>query len=203
MENLSEVKQHQNPTLENFKSLLDELQVQANLGKREAKDLINRERKILRTYITKERAFLKKTTQDASQHEINIMNKFSDLQDDLDKKIPNGKSAFDSYKKDVLKDIYALEYAIKTESYDVRKSLFKNLESFKTKLDAYRLQVAMSDYDSRDQLEDQRIELNDKINNIRKVIKDREAQDKKWDSFSEEVTSSFKHMKNAFSELLG
>lgn len=202
MKSTEELKEQGQQTLENFKALLDELQVQVNLGKREATDLMNKERKNLRNYISKERAFLKQTAQKSSEHEKNLMNKFATLQDDLDNKIPNSKRAFDSYKKNVLQDIYSLEYAIKTESYDVRKSLQKKLDSFKTKLDGYRLQVAISDFDHRDQLENKKIELNDRINDIRKMVKDRQTEDKKWENFSGEVSSSFQHMKKAFSELL-
>ena len=202
MKSTSDLKEKGKQTLESFRALMDELRVQAALGKAEAKELINEERKNLYDYISKERALLRKTAQLSVEHEQDLMDKFAALQNELDKTIPDTKRKFDSYKKVVLQNIYDLEFAIKTESHDVRKSLQKNLNTFKTKLDAYRLQVAMSDYENRENLNNRKSELIGRINEIRSMVKDRQAEDKKWEYFSEEVAESYQHLKKAFSDLL-
>ncbi len=202
MKNTSELKEKGKQTLESFRTLMDELRVQAALGKAEAKELIDEERKNLYDYISKERALLRKTAKRSVEHEQDLMDKFAALQEQLDQAIPETKRKFDNYKKVVLQNIYDLEFSIKTESHDVRKSLQKNLNTFKTKLDAYRLQVAMSDYENREKLNTRKSELIGRINEIRSMVKDRQAEDKKWEHFSEEVSESYQHLKKAFSDLL-
>lgn len=202
MRDTTELKEKGKQTLESFRSLMDELRVQAALGKAEAKELIDEERKNLYDYISKERALLRQTAQISVEHEQDLIDKFAALQNELDNPIPDTKRKFDNYKKVVLQNIYDLEFAIKTESHDVRKSLQRNLNVFKTKLDAYRLQVAMSDYENRENLNNRKSELIGRINEIRSMVKDRQAEDRKWENFSEEVSESYQHLKKAFSDLL-
>ncbi len=202
MRDTTDLKEKGKQTLESFRSLMDELRVQAALGKAEAKELIEEERKNLYDYISKERALLRQTAQLSVEHEQDLMDKFAALQNKLDNPIPDTKRKFDNYKKIVLQHIYDLEFAIKTESHDVRKSLQRNLNTFKTKLDGYRLQVAMSDYENRENLNNRKSELIGRINEIRSMVKDRQAEDKKWENFSTEVSESYQHLKKAFSDLL-
>ena len=202
MRDTTELKEKGKQTLESFRSLMDELRVQAALGKAEAKELIDEERKNLYDYISKERALLRQTAQISVVHEQDLIDKFAALQNELDNPIPDTKRKFDNYKKVVLQNIYDLEFAIKAESHDVRKSLQRNLNVFKTKLDAYRLQVAMSDYENRENLNNRKSELIGRINEIRSMVKDRQAEDRKWENFSEEVSESYQHLKKAFSDLL-
>jgi hypothetical protein len=202
MKSTTDLKEKGKQSLESFRSLFDELRVQAALGKAEAKELIDEERKNLYDYISKERALLRQTAQLSVKHEQDLMDKFAALQNELDNAVPDTKRKFDNYKKVVLQNIYDLEFAIKTESHDVRKSLQRNLNTFKTKLDAYRLQVAMSDYENRENLNNRKSELIGRINEIRSMVKDRQAEDKKWEYFSEEVSESYQHLKKAFSDLL-
>lgn len=202
MKDISDLKERGKYTLENFKALMDELQVQVALGKKEAKDIYDKERKILADFIRKERALLRKTAEQSLKHEQDLMDKFAELEKELDQKVPTTKTKFDAYKKLLLKKIYQLEFAIKTESYDVRKSLQKKLDLFKTKLDGYRLQVAMSNYEHRENLQNRKIALVNQINDIRSMVKDRQAEDRKWENFSEEISTAYKHLNRAFSDLL-
>ena len=202
MKDISDLKEKGKHTLENFKALMDELQVQVALGKKEAKEVYDKERKILADFIRKERALLRKTAELSLEHEQDLMDKFAELEKELDQKVPATKGKFDAYKKLLLEKIYQLEFAIKTESHDVRKSLQKKLDQFKTKLDGYRLQVVMSNYDHRENLQNRKTALVNQINDIRSMVKDRQAEDRKWENFSEEISTAYKHLNRAFSDLL-
>lgn len=202
MKDISDLKEKGKHTLENFKALMDELKVQVTLGKKEAKDVYDKERKILANFIRKERALLRKTAKQSLEHEQDLMDKFAELEKELDQKVPTTKSKFDAYKKLLLGKIYQLEFAIKTESYDVRKSLQKKIDKFKTKLDGYRLQVVMSNYEHHENLQIRKTALVNQINDIRSLVKDRQAEDVKWENFSEEISTAYKHLNRAFSDLL-
>lgn len=202
MDKISDLKEKGKDQVEHIKTLFDELQVQMALGKKEAKDIYDKERKLLYDFISKERALLQKTAAAALEHEKSLMEKLASLQKELDEPVPNGKKKFDNYKTMLLQKIYDVEFAIKTESKEVRRSLQKQLDFFKTKLDGYRLQVAMSNYENRDKLEERKTELGVKINEIRGMVKNRQVEDEKWNRFAEEVSESYKHLKNAFSDLL-
>jgi len=112
-ENLKEKGQQQ---LDRIKQAMDEMRVQAALGRAEAKDLFEKERKTLSKFINEEKALLEKSNEVSVSHEKDLLSKIDDLEQKLVQVVPANQTEFDTYKKDVLGSIYQLEYAIKTKS---------------------------------------------------------------------------------------
>ena len=189
--------------LSSIKQAMDELRVQAALGKAEAKDLFEKERKTLATFVNKEKALIGKSQEVSISHDKDLINKIGDLEQKLEQAVPANETEFDAYKKNVLGSIYQLEYAIKTESNDVRKSLQNKLNNFKVKMDGYRLQLALSKVEDSPTLQARKEELVKQIDEIQALVENRKAQNKKVESFYEEVAESYNHFKQAFSDLLG
>lgn len=198
-ENLKEKGQQQ---FNRIKQAMDEMRVQAALGKAEAKDIFEKERKTLSSFINKEKVLLKKSEEVSITHEKDLLNKIDDLEQKLEQVIPPTGKEFDTYKKDVLGSIYQLEYAIKTESNDLRKPLQNKLNNFKVKMDGYRLQLALSKVEDSPALQTRREELVKQIDEIQNMVENRKAQNQKMEGFYQEVTESYNHLKKAFSDLL-
>jgi len=199
-ENLKEKGQLQ---LDRIKQAMDEMRVQAALGRAEAKDLFEKERKTLSKFINEEKALLEKSNEVSVSHEKDLLTKIDDLEQKLVQVVPANQTEFDTYKKDVLGSIYQLEYAIKTESNDIRQSLQKKFNDFKVKMDGYRLQLALSKVEDSPALQARKEELVQKIEEIQSMVENKKAQNQKVENFYQEVAESYSHFKKAFSDLLG
>lgn len=182
-------------------AFLEELELQMALGKAEARDAIEREQKTFRKFINQQKSHIRHTTDAAEEHRLDLSRKFNALEAVLSKDLPHSKRKFDAAKKQTLTAIYELEDQLKTAYGDVNLSLQQQLDKFKTKLDGYRVKLALSNVEDEVQLQNRKVELQKAINSIQEKINEESEARGKVDHFVEEVSESFDHMKKAFSEL--
>ncbi len=186
-----------------MKVLLDELQVQMALGKAEAKDIFERERKNFMQFVSDEKKVLRKSGEAAGKHRQTLMEKFNGLDARFAKASAENKRQFDVQKRETLHAIYELELAMKEAYGDVGMALQAKLDAFRANLDTYRIKLALGEFDAAsNELELLKPELVDAMAEIRKRLEKEVGAGEKIDSFTNEISTSFDHMKKAFSNLL-
>ncbi|MBI1226089.1 MAG: hypothetical protein GC192_12710 [Bacteroidetes bacterium] len=185
-----------------MKVLLDELQVQMALGKAEAKDIFDRERKNFLNFVSEEKSVLRKTGQVANSHRALLMQKFDAFDARLARPIAKNKRQYELRKRENLHAIYELELAMKEAYGDVGMSLQVKLDAFLDKLDTFRIKLALGDFETEIEMEALKSELVGAVGDILERLKKEGGAEEKINAFSHEVSSSFEHMKKAFSNLL-
>jgi hypothetical protein len=187
--------------LQQLKTIFEELEVQMALGKKEAKEVFEREKKTLTEFITQQKDKLKEAGEVAEDHRRELINKFNTLEAVLSEDVSTSKRRYDTYKDKVLKNIYELEFAQKQAYGEVRSSIREQLDQFKARLDAYRVQLALSKMDNIEELEARKAEIKEKVAEMREKLQQEEESGGKLNHFVDEVSASFDHMKKAFSDL--
>lgn len=188
--------------LTQMKVLLDELQVQMALGKAEAKDIFERERKNFMQFVSDEKKVLRWSGEAACRHRQAMMEKFNALDVRFAKASAENMRQFDVQKRETLHAIYELELAMKEAYGDVGMALQAKLDAFRAELDDYRIKLALGELETASELEMLKSELVEAIESIRKRLEKEVGAGEKIDSFSNEISTSFDHMKKAFSKLL-
>jgi hypothetical protein len=188
--------------LTQMKVLLDEMQIQMALGKAEAKDVFDRERKNFLQFMSEEKNMLRRTGEAAAKHREVLMEKFVALDARLAKVPAENKRQYDVQKRETLHAIYNLELAIKEAIGDVGMALQVKLNAFRGKLDDFRIKLALGEFEEEGVLEAMKPELVDAIADIRERLKKEAGASEKIDSFANEISTSFDHMKKAFANLL-
>ena len=185
-----------------LKSFLDELEVQLALGKAEARDVFEREKKNLNQFLNEEKARLQRMSEMAEDHRRDLQLLFEKLEASLYQDFPTNKRKFDSFKKESLQAIYELEAGLKEAYGDVGEEMQRKLDEFKAKLDAYRIQLALGSMEEETELAERKQSLQKSIGEIRTRLAERTSHSGKVDHFVDEISESFEHFKKAFSDLL-
>lgn len=188
--------------LTQMKVLLDELQVQMALGKSEAKDIFDRERKNFMQFVSEEKNVLRRSGESASKHRQTMLEKVEALQVCLAKVASENKRQYDVQKRETLHAIYSLELAMKEAYGDVGMALQGKIDTFKTKLDNFRIKLALGEFEAEAEVEALKPELVEAVVDISERLKKEAGAGEKIDSFANEISTSFDHMKKAFSNLL-
>lgn len=184
-----------------IKAYLEELELQMALGKADAKDAIEKEKKNFQQFLRKYRSQIHDSVDESHEHLHELNTKFANLAAKVDMALPPTKRKFDQYKKDTLSAIYELELTLKEKYGDVGEDVEKRLDNFKDKLDAYRIQLAFTEVKEEDKLRERKVELLNAINEIRDKLQEREEAGAKLEHFVEDISDSFDKMKKAFSDL--
>lgn len=187
--------------LEQLKTVFEELEVQLALGKAEAKEVFEREKKNMNEFINDQKARFKKEEKIAEEQWDNLREKFEALEASLGLNTPDAKDKFDEMKEKTLHTIYELESAMREAYGEVGGKLREQLDQFKAKLDSYRIQLALSEFGSESESENRRAELRKKVEEIREKMGKEEEDANKLDDFVSEMSASFEHVKKAFSDL--
>ena len=188
--------------LTQMKVLMDEMQVQMALGKAEAKDIFDRERKNFLSFVSEEKNVLRRTGEAATKHRQTLSEKVEALDARLAKAPAENKRQYDVQKRETLHAIYNLELAMKEAYGDVGMALQIKLNAFRAKLDDFRIKLALGDFEEEAMLETMKPELVNAISDLRERLKKEAGASEKIDSFANELSTSFDHMKKAFSNLL-
>ena len=187
--------------LEQLKTVFQELEVQMALGKAEAKDMFDREKQNLNSFINEQKAKFRKENEAVDAHWETLRDKFEALEAQLSKATPDTKEAYDALKTETLHAIYDLENAMREAYGELGSSMRLQLDQFKGRLDGYRIQLALSEFGSQEDADKRLEELKSTVTDIRSKM-DKEVEDaNKLDDFADEMAASLDHIKKAFSDL--
>jgi hypothetical protein len=187
--------------LTQMKVFLEDLQVQMALGKAEARDTFDRERKNVTEYVREMKTQAKKTEKNGKDHRQILKDKLTIFNNQIIKDAPGSKRSYDQWKKNTLQAIYELEFAIKEGYSTVGYSMQTKLDIFKPKLDAYRIQLALGNFEAFEELVKPMADLLSRLDEMDEKLNKEEKASEKIDTFAEEMNQSFDHMKKAFGEL--
>ena len=185
----------------NLQMLTDELQVQMALGKAEARDIIEKERKTFSKYINEQRREFAKVENESNENRRTFLSCVEDLESALFDKIPEGTKEYDNYKDGLLNKVYKLEEVIRDNYPEMPEGMQDNLDVFKAKMDAFRVNLALHDKDNPEKVEKIRGEFTEKLEEIRNLLSNKEETHSKLDNFVEDISESFNYLKRAISEL--
>ena len=185
----------------NLQMLTDELQVQMALGKAEARDIIEKERKTFSKYINEQRREFVKVENESNENRRTFLSCVEDLESALFDKIPEGTQEYDNYKDGLLNKVYKLEEVIRDNYPEMPEGMQDNLDVFKAKMDAFRVNLALHDKDNPEKVEKIRGEFTEKLEEIRNLLSNKEETHSKLDNFVEDISESFNYLKRAISEL--
>jgi hypothetical protein len=185
----------------NLQALYDELQVQMALGKAEARDLLEAERKTLKEYINKQRKELSKSSSIVAEDRREFLMRVENLESVLNEDVPTKERAYVTYKNNLLAKIYELEEEVREHYPTLSKEMQEVLTSFKAKMDAFRVNLALHDKDNPEKVKRIRAEFTDKLTEIRNLLNEREVAQTRLDNFAEDLSSSFNYLKRAITDL--
>ncbi len=184
-----------------IKAFLEELELQMALGKAEAKDAIEEEKKNFQHFLRQYKSQMDEVEDGTLDHIKELNDKFAALAAKVNLPMPATKRKFDQYKKETLHAIYDLELAMKEKYGEVNEELMVRLDAFKDRLDAYRIQLAFTEFQKEEELMERKNELLDAINEIRDKLQEKEEAGARLEHFVEDISDSFEKMKKAFSDL--
>ncbi len=187
--------------LQQLRTIFDELEVQLALGKAEAKEIFEREKQNVSQFIEEQKIRFRKEQALSEEKWQQLLVAFEALEVELNAETPVEKSAYDEQKSKTLQRIYELEHIMKESYGDLGASLREQLDAFKARLDAYRIQLALSEFGDQEAAESRRFELREKVIEMQAYMRKEEANANKIDDFVSEISTSFEHLKKAFSDL--
>lgn len=185
----------------NLKTLTEELQVQMALGKAEARDLIEKERKNLSKYINKQKKELTDNLSISNDNKKEFLHTIENLEIKLNSTVPTESLVYDQYKSEVLQNVYQLEEELKKNYSSMGQEMKENLDVFKNKMDAFRVNLALHDKDDPEKVEKIRNEFSQKLEEVSNLLGERETAQTKLDNFVEDISESYKFLKKAITDL--
>ncbi|TWO33471.1 hypothetical protein E1J38_006135 [Seonamhaeicola sediminis] len=174
---------------------IEELQVQAALGKAEAKDKYEEVKKkfnhVLHEAKTKIEAGREKTK--------DIHSKFDELRVQLELGKAEGLDAFKAQKKSLLAKLHEIEMQIKTNKRlnDIYAFVLLEIEKFKIKLEVLEQKFEKGKANTKASFEKGKNEFNVFIEQI-KTKYGSKKEETKWEHFQDEISEAFTHFKRAF-----
>ncbi|MDY2586961.1 hypothetical protein [Winogradskyella aquimaris] len=175
---------------------IEELQVQAALGKAEAKNKYEEIKKKFNLVLHEAKSKIdsgKEVAQD-------IDTKFDELRVQLELGKAEGLDAFKEQKKGLLAKLHEIEVNIKTNKRlnDIYAFVLLEIEKFKLKLEILEQKFIKGKEDAKASFEKGKTEFNTFIEKIK--AKYGKKEETKWEHFQDEISEAFTHFKKAFTQ---
>ncbi len=202
MKNQTEFSEFVKDQLLQWRAILDDMEVQMNLGKAEFKETFEREKKNFEEFVKKQREQMKSYAEKNEAKQKMLRDSFEALKMKLDEKgwLEN-EAEFKNQQPEVLCRVFELENALRENAFQLDFLLRQNVETFKPLLDNFRLKLALLAFESVNELEKPMEMVKDQIEKILEKFDRRDTQDEKIDQFMDELTTSYEHFKKAFTGL--
>lgn len=173
---------------------IEELQVQAALGKAEAKDKYEEIKKKFNLVLHE----AKSKIESGKEKVEDIDTKFDELRVQLELGKAEGLEAFKEQKKGLLNKLHEIEVKIKTNKRlnDIYAFILLEIEKFKLKLEVLEQKFETGKGGAKTSFEKGKTEFNTFIENIK--AKYGKKEETKWEHFQDEISEAFTHFKKAF-----
>lgn len=188
--------------MDQLKSFFEELEVQLSLGKAEAKELFEREKKNVTEFINVQRSRLQKEEELKTERLNALEAKIKELASLLAEESPDKVKAYDKSKETLLHCIYSLEAVLKEAYVEAGAALRAHLDQFRNALDAYRIRLALSSFENRAEVEEQKEALSTVLTGMLDRFRSEEKTEEKLNHFVAEMETAFDHVKKAVKELI-
>lgn len=202
MKNQTEFSEFVKDQLRQWRAILDDMEVQMNLGKAEFKETFEREKKNFEEFVKKQREQMKSYAEKNEAKQKMLRDSFEALKMKLEEKgwLEN-EAEFKNQQPEVLRKVFELENALRENAFQLDFMLRQSIETFKPALDSFRLKLALLAFESINEIEKPMESVKDQIEKILEKFDRRDTQDEKIDQFMDELTTSYEHFKKAFTGL--
>jgi hypothetical protein len=180
---------------------IEELRVQIDLGKMEAKDLFEEVKKKFSEKIREAKEHF--STLKNNEEVLKVINAFEHLQLQLNLGIAETEDIFEEQRKKLDQGFQSLETALK--SNPVLKEYYAKLqleiEKFKIKMELLGLKYKLKTIRTEYNFEEKKARFFEKLDGLRdKAVEKEEVVTAKWENFQKEVTEAYSHLKKAFKQ---
>ena len=187
------------------KTKVEELEVQLALGKAEAEDWLEKEKKNFGTFLEKAKDAVEKAENIGKEKKEELLTKYEELQVQLALGKAETREAFEAQKlkiEDAMKDFQKVVHTVDDELSDIPGLLANIGTQLNSKFEAFEVQFELAKAESQDILEEKKKELSNQLNELKKKLENRNyLTDDQLEGFSKDITSGLSQIKNAFSKL--
>ncbi|MEZ4947793.1 MAG: hypothetical protein R2879_09895 [Saprospiraceae bacterium] len=187
--------------LRQWKTIIDELEVQVSLGKAEFKDAFEKEKKNFEEFVQKQREQMKENGEKSYENRDNLKEKLQALYDALALDLKSDEPTFKTHQVSILNAIYQIEYALKSNGIEWDFGMRLPMEGYKQKLDDFRLKFALANFENFPEIENDFNKLQFETKKMLERFDKQHEQAEKVDQFMDNMNISYQHFKKAFSEL--
>lgn len=188
--------------MDQARSFFEELEVQLTLGKAEAKDVLERERKNFMNFMDEQRSRFRQEEQVKAERLEVLEAKMDTLAELLVAEPAGTVEAYDQAKAALLHHIYDVEAALKNAYAEAGASLRQRLDAFRNGLDGFRIPLALSSFDNQQEALSKKDELNAVLAELLGHFHSEEKNEDKLEYFMAEMETAFEHVKKAVKELI-
>lgn len=204
MKTQSEFKNQIKETLSELKGLFEEMEVQVNLGKKEAKEVFERERQNFTQFVRDQRQQWRRYGMMSEENLEKIKQSLHTLYTLMVEGTTEKQEDFQLWKDNRLHAIYELEFLLREIQPGINEIEKEVINDLKVKMDVYRIHLALCTFEKTGDLitfaEELRVQLDKTIHFFENEVDD------SWErieNFKEELGTSFEHLKKAFGGLMG
>ncbi len=188
--------------MDQVKSFFEELEVQFALGKAEAKEAFEREKKNFMDFIDEQRHRMRKEEELKAEKLQVLETKIEALANLLVAEIPGTVEDYDVSKETQLRTIYDVEAALKEAYTEAGAGLRPHLDQFRNALDAYRIPLALSSLENHAEVLVKKEALDKVVADILGRFQSEEKTEDRVEHFMAEMETAFEHVKKAVKELI-
>lgn len=177
---------------------LEELQVQANLGKAEASEKYEEWKKEFSSFMHNAKNKARKGTDNIKNVQEEITALFEELRVQLALGKADGFEAFKAQKKKILEKIRAIENKIRNNATlnKIYAVFLVQMEKFKVFLEWLEQKWQEGKASASEKFEEGKVKFNEFVDTVKNKFE--EMNNDKWEHFQEEVAQAFTNFKNAF-----
>ncbi len=187
--------------LKNAAVELEELRLQAALGKAEARDAYEAAKKTFNNYVHEAKTRLESAKGPAKEKITQLKTTFETLQVQLALGKAETKEVFDAQAKKIDKALSEVEaFITKNKITNVYYAeLQMEIEKFRIKLDILKLQYELKKIGVKDEFETKKREFLKDLSDIRKNLLEKEGNaEQTWEHFRNEISDAYSHLKKTF-----
>ncbi len=206
MSDKSSLKEKLQKQLQHWKSELEELNVQLRLGRAEAEDAYEKQKKRFAAWLANAREQLDELEDKSEDYVENLKDRLEKLSNQIVNSEPTDAEGYQRHHHEMGAALSEAESklaearekgsdAAKEVSHDVQDTL----TSIRTQLDLFWLKFNLGKADARDEMEDQRKQASHRIQELKHKLDEWEdAAEDRWENFREEMGEAFRHIRQAF-----
>lgn len=178
---------------------IEELRVQAALGKMEARDLYEDSKKKFNVYVQEAKLKFEEAKNTASDEALRIKGIFEALQVQLALGKAETKEVFEEQRKKINDTLNQLEESIKSNktANEYYAALLMEIKKFRIKLDILKLRFDLKAISAKQEFEDKKQDFLKELNSIKDRLHIGETENK-WEHFQSEISKAYDHMRKAF-----
>jgi hypothetical protein len=207
MSQYEEIKQNVDSIVNQVKSKVEELELQLSLGKADAEDWLEEEKKKLGVSLGKAKNAVENAKNISNEKKEDILTKYQELQVQLALGKAETREAFEIQKSKIegaMKNFQKVVQTVDDELSDIPGFLEHISSQLSSKLEAFEVQFELAKSLSEDILGEKKKELSKQLDELKKKLENRKnLADDRLEEFGRELSSGLNKIKNAFSKLFG